>query len=438
MKFFLVCSLVGLYFCAFIVDVSSACVAFLALFILFLLFNLSKKQNCGFIAIILELMCYCIPISWRNIFGGSFATLPIPWFYILGAVLIVHLFFKKFYKKSIRGYGRALTSIGSLILIFLALVPLLMTKHEFFSESIGQFITLGFYNIILFFAIVKGPLMDNYETQRVRLAYMLSGFVTSIGIIIQFVFHRFTGVALGNIGYALNRVIYGFMFMDISNGTLYLVTTAFMMLLYADKYSRKKILFYMGTVFVLAAAAITSARTGIISFFLVFGIYILFNNKGLFSRIKGIITGSIILLVTFYFFNIVRPMDNVVSYMLNSSGRIQGYIIAFNIFLKNFFIGTGFGRSYTSLLMGGVSMPHFSVLQYLVQTGIVYTSIIFGVILYAQILAIKKHFIEGWLLLLTMVGSCFIPDIFSSRFIILIMLMIFLQQSGCKSNYLLK
>lgn len=431
MKFILVSCLTGLYLLAYTTNMRGFSVFILSVMILFALFNILRKKSKNITTIIVELMCYCIPISWRNIFGGSFADIPLPWFYILGGLLIVILMFIKIKKAKTSGYGRLLVEIVTFTLILLGIIPLLITKRDFFHESMGQFITLTFYNIILFFSIVKGPLIDSLEVNKIRNAYTLSGFVTSLGIIIQFFTHRFIGITLGNIEYALNRILYGFMFIDISSGTLYLASTAFMTIIFADKYMNRKISSYIQAIVIIIATAITSSRTGGVAFFITLGIYLLFK-KGVFKKFLGVVVGGMFLLTSLYFFNIVRPMDNISAYVLNSSGRMNGYLVAIKIFMENPLLGTGFSRTYTSFLMGGMPLPHFSILQYLVQTGLVYTGMIFGVILYAQILAIKKSFLEGWILLLTIIGSCFIPDIFSSRFIIVVLITIFIQENHSK------
>jgi hypothetical protein len=378
-------------------------------------------------------MCYSIPISWRNVFGGSFADIPLPWFYILGIFLVAFIFFKYFYKSRIDGYGRALAGLVTLEALVLGAILLLATGNNFFNESLGQFLTLSFYNLILFFCLVKGPLIGQPEMNRIRKAYLLSGLVTSIGIILQFVFHRFAGITLGNIDYAKDRILYGFMFIDISAGTLYLASTALMAIIYADKYMERRIIPYISAALMIIAAAITSSRTGIAAFIATLFLYML-SKKGIYQKLFGITTAGIFILVSFFFFSLVRPMNNASSYILDGSGRIQGYLIGLEFFMKSPFLGTGFSRSFTSILMGGIPVPHFSLLQYLVQTGIVYTGMVFGVIAYAQMLAIKKSFIEGWILLLTMIGSCLIPDIFSSRFIIIILMVIFIQESYSMEN----
>lgn len=431
MRFFLASCLTALYLYAYYVNISNISVVIISSLILFLFFCFLKKRNRSTISIIIELMCYCIPISWRNIFGGSFKDIPLPWFYILGGILIVCIWFKSFYKKTISGYDRLVAGIVTLILTFLGIIPLIITPRDFFNEGIGQFITLSFYNIILFSSIVKGPLINCDEVNQVREAYFLSGFITSLGVIFQFLVHRIIGITIGNILYALNRVIYSFMFLDISSGTLYLASTAFMMIIFADKSRSRKMFLYLSAILTIVATAITSARTGIVAFLITICLYSV-SKKGIFKKFTGILLVGFSLFASLYFLGIVRPMSTAFDYFLNSSGRIEGYLLALEIFIKNLFLGTGFSRTYTSFLMEGLPVPHLSILQYLVQTGIIYTGMIFGVILYAQILSIKRSFIEGWVLLLTIIGSCFIPDIFSSRFIIIILITIFIQKTSHK------
>jgi len=391
-----------------------------------------RKHNTSKTAALIELMCYSIPISWRNIFGGSFASLPVPWFYIIGALLALRLVMIKSPISKKMKWSTVFLVLVQISVVFLSLGPLAITKYQssiYFTEAVGQFITLSFYNILILLCIAKGSLLEEKDMFRLRQAYVFGGLITSIGVIIQFSLHYFGGILIGNIEFALNRVLYLFMFIDISSGSLYLISTAFMMILFKNdfKMSRSSYILTVGTIVI--ATSITSARTGIISFFIVFSLY-LFSKKGILKKLTGFASYIVLLFVVLTFFSFVRPMDNSINYVINSSGRISGYKIAWDLFVSNPIIGTGFGRTHTFHLMGGRAIPHLTFLQYLVQTGIIYTTLIFGIIFYALIKSWKNSIKEGWVLLLTLVGSFFIPDIFSSRFILIVMLFILLNNKS--------
>lgn len=379
------------------------------------------KSGCKTTAII-QMICYSIPLSFRNIMGGEYGELPIAWFYLLGALLAVHLLSKR---KPIRlSPTLAFIAMAIVMVMMFTFVPLMLTNTNYFSQGVSQFVILMFHNGLLLIALLKNNVLTADNSDTIEKSYISAGLITSVGIVLQFAFYKY-GIILGVIEYFNNRLSFNFLFSDASHLTLYLATTAFLSILLANRNENSGFKYNLIAIITLAGSAVTSARTGLVVFFAVYAIYMLVGQKGITKKLTSIVVGSIALYGAYSFFTIVRQQD-IQEILLNSSGRTVGYKVAFDMFLENPFLGYGFGKDYIAGLMRQ-SIPHLSFLQYLVHAGIFYTVMIFGIIFYTFVHAAKGKLNESWLILMTVLGTCLVPDIFSTRYITLLMVLVFLR-----------
>lgn len=373
---------------------------------------------------LVQIMCYSIPLSFRNVLGGDYSDLPVTWFYLIGAVLLIHLLSLKKEIKITSSLSKV-TLLVVLVIIF-TVIPLLLTNSAFISQGFSQFIILSFHNIIILAAILKGNILGEHDAAKIEKTYITAGFITSLGIITQFILFKY-GTIIGAIQYHNNRVSFNFLFSDASHSTLYLATTAFLSILllsYDSKYRTLK--HTLIPIVILIGAGITSARTGLIVFFAVFIMYIFIGQKGITKKLFSTLLGVIALVGAVLLFKTVRTQGSITDVLFDSSGRSDGYNVAIDMFLEKPFLGYGFSKDYIAGLMG-YPIPHFSFLQYLIHAGIFYTVMIFGIIAFAYFYAKKRKMNESWLILMTVIGTCLIPDIFSTRYITLLMLMVFLK-----------
>lgn len=383
-----------------------------------------KLESSSKATALVQIMCYSIPLSWRNVFGGDYGSLPISWFYVIGFLLLIHLFnLKKNIKLKYYLFATVLITIFTLAYSW---IPLAMTNPDYFNSGVSLFIVLSFHNIMVLAAILKGGIISEENVIDIEKSYVAAGFITSLGIITQFALFKF-GTTIGTIIYYLNRQSFYFIFSDVSHATLYLATTSFLAIQLLNKklFSKKHALIPIIT---LIGAAITSARTGLVVFFAVYMIYILLAQKKFIRKLSSIIIGIISLFCAYTLFMIVRPQSDVYQILFDSSGRYDGYNTAINMFLENPILGYGLSKEYISDLTG-LPIPHFSFLQYLIHAGIFYTLIIFGVVSLTYFHARKYKMNESWLILLTTFGTCFIPDFFSTRYITLLMVIVFLKST---------
>nr|WP_245363215.1 O-antigen ligase family protein [Cohnella thailandensis] len=179
-------------------------------------------------------------------------------------------------------------------------------------------------------------------------------------------------------------------------------------------------------IIILIGAAITSARTGLVAFFIVYLIYIFVGQKGISRKVMSLVIGVVALFSAYSLYKNVRQQSSIRDILFDSSDRDNGYEAAYNLFLQNPIFGHGFSIDYISSVMGQ-PIPHLSFLQYLVHGGIFYTLILFGVIFVAFLYAKKRKMNASWLILLTVLGTCLVPDIFSTRYITLLIVLVFLE-----------
>ncbi|TMN21932.1 O-antigen ligase family protein [Lentibacillus cibarius] len=208
---------------------------------------------------------------------------------------------------------------------------------------------------------------------------------------------------------------------------MYLVSGAFILYL-----SRKNNLHYIILGFLLITSLITSARTGIVSFLVVFSIYNFLqlykylykgSPKGLLLLLMniGLLIGSVFLIFS------IRGKAS-----LSGSGRLKLNEIAFNIFQDNPIMGVGFG-STTYSHIGGM-LPHNLFFQALAQGGIIYFVPLFIFIITLLLTCLNNNSKYFYLFILILFGAMLIPNILSSRFIGVVFLIFVLSLENNKNK----
>jgi hypothetical protein len=248
----------------------------------------------------------------------------------------------------------------------------------------------------------------------------------SLGLFIQIYIFLSIGKIIGKIDFMASRIGFGFIFSDYSFLSLFLASASGILIDFFEKNKnlREKSIFsriFLIFLFMIASL-LTSARTGIVSFFIAsIIIYNLYFSNILSFSFKKIIVGIIILFILLI---LIYGLPKLRGDIFSSSGRIESYILGLQIFRQNPVWGCGLGvRSYKERF--GYTIPHNVIIQYLSQTGLLLTILIlillFDIIKKAWKIKISSIFIT---LLTIMIGSLFIPDILNSRFLIALNLII--------------
>lgn len=369
----------------------------------------------------IQIICYSIPLSWRNIFGGEYGELPITWFYLLGAIFAVYLICLR--KEVIISKNQSGLVLALTIVLIYNFIPLILTPLNYISSGVSQFIILTFHHLLLLIVILKGRVLEHENLRYIEHTYVKVGMLTSIGILTQFFLYQY-GITIGEIDYYLNRESFRFLFSDVSHSSLYLITCAFLAVLLLNK-THSKIQLYSSIFLILTAAAVTSARTGLTVFFILFILFVLLKQKGLIKQVLTAVFGTIAGIVALSFFRLVRPSQQDFNDI--TSGRDEGYLKAIDLVFDKPFLGYGFSKEYIVDLTNE-PIPHFSFLQYIVHGGIPYALLIFGIIVYILFYALKNSPNQSWLILGILIGTSLIPDIFSARYVTVIMIIIFMTK----------
>ncbi|WP_430609389.1 O-antigen ligase family protein [Enterococcus sp. DIV1411a] len=392
----------------------------------FITYKKMKKHVSKMSSRFLILMCYALPFSWRNLFGGDYGSLPISWFYLFGFMFIISLFFSKHdWNFSKRLFPIFITAFLSLIYSFL---PLVISNWSYRSQAVSQFIVILFNFIMVIGALFRNRSLTELNLTTFKKVFILGGYYTALMLIIQFVLYRYVGFEFGKIDFLLNRELFYYLFSDVSHGTLYLALTifcAFDFLKTLHGKEKNKYIFFM--LVSLIGCAVTSARTGLYVLFVFLFLYILIKQKGFVRKFVSVIAFIILITVAFKLLMIVRPQTDL-SQALSSSGRTNGYLAALQLLFEHPFVGYGFSRDYISSLLG-FEIPHLSILQYAVHGGILYSFLLYLNQLLIYSYAAKNKSIFAWLIAIIVVGTCLVPDMFATRFLTIITMVALMEPS---------
>ena len=219
------------------------------------------------------------------------------------------------------------------------------------------------------------------------------------------------------------RVSFAFIFSDVSFESLYLSIVFFYCFIVFFKSNRKcrwRLTLYMSVL--IAGAVLTSARTGLFVLFVTLFAFVFFKLKKGIYKILLVIVLLLLMYIVIRVFYYVRSDEA----LLADTGRFDGYKKALSLLLEKPFIGYGFSRDYISEIMG-CAIPHFSILQYAVHGGVVYSIMLIYNQYHIFKYAVRRKSVFVWPHLMILMGCCFIPDMLATRFISLITMLIVLD-----------
>ncbi len=368
------------------------------------------------------LLCSIIfmPTSFKSIVGSGYGELPITMYHTIN-MLILFILLKRFH------FNKYIFVYGILLLAFLIYVGISLLTIPNVIDALKQTITLIFFYIIIFI----GAMLKNKSNRKLIIdlekIYILNINIFCLVIIIQYIYflitHKFIGYAEM---YGLGRITFAAYMSDFSFATLYIATGAMLVLInYLDKKITLKKFLCLVILYIISILIINS-RTGLVAFAIVATIFILLR------LFKGNVKS--LLLVGLFLFLAPIIVDVVVSKrggqgLLDSSGRIESYISSIHIFFDNPIMGGGLGLQNLKNIYG-IVVPHNSIIQYLVQMGLIGTLIFIAYISLVIIENRKKNTKYMWLLLVILIGSMLIPDIVASRYLSVVILLIFLDKSN--------
>lgn len=395
-------------------------------FLFVLLFFAVHKKTRNFPVSCIIMMCYVWQISWVNIFGGPTEELQLPWFYVIGALMVVYAVFnvKKLFEKNY-SVKRLLVFSCSVILFNL---PLFLSRTSYVN-GLKEYVIIGFFIAVSLIAFLfsDSATAENYE--HFKRAVIWAVLLTSLALVFQYVMTVYGGITLFKFEAALSfsgeyQTSCYLLMEDHSSATVMIGCGAF----YIIERISKKTWFYTVPMFavVVVSMALTSRRTSSVSLLIALALYVFFHYKGFGKKTVYIFLCTAVGILLIYYLTLTRPVDDL-SQLLDDNGRFATYKKAIELLLKNPF-GVGYDNEYIARFTGII--PHNTLLRWLCMGGYLFgaqMSLLFGMILFTA--GKKKLTPEYWSLIYSVIASLFISDILCARFFVIFCAAAFLMKS---------
>lgn len=391
-----------------------------ALFAMYLFYLFSMKTN--LFQALFYLMIIFIPTSFVSIIGTSYGEFPLTWFTLLTIFLFLTVAFK----------GRLNKIYLLLIIFFAAFCSITLFRVENLSDAFKQILTI----FLFLFSFSIGEYLKKFRNERfikeMNFLYIMSVIGFSLQVLMQRFYILNTGKEIGHYTiYGIGRITYGGLMNDFSFTTLYIATGA--MLLLVLYFEEKRIKFYQLLaleILLIYSILIVNSRTGLYVFLILASFYII--KKFITGNIKALVIVLVVVVSLPYIFNYVM-LSRGGQALLDGSGRIDNYLYALDVFSKHIFFGAGFGLNNLYVTTGS-GAPHNFFIQYLAQAGLVGTLLLVSnlVILFRK--NINKYNNNRWIIYIVLFGSMFIPDIVSSRFLSVTIIMVIISSQSNESE----
>lgn len=370
-------------------------------FIFFMIISLCKEYS--LIKSITLISVILIPTSTINLLVKD-TNFYMTWFHLSIILLFICISLNG---RINRDYFTYITCFGVVELI------LLFFLHDIY-DGLKQYLMI----ILFLISFLIGDYLKKNNSLKlcndITKYYKIGVYSFALQIYLQRLFILKTGIIIGHYSsMGGGRVAYAGLMGDYSFATLYLATGSLLLLLNFINSKRVNFikLIIMESILIIAMMII-SARTGIISLIVTFIFYLIFNIKKINIKAISIIVLSFIFVP--YLLNLLMVSRGQT--LLDSSGRLENYILSIKYWLKRPLFGYGLGLNNLKYYTG-LQVPHNFFIQYLLQIGVIGTTLLVLPIIKFIKNDIKNNDFKKWVFWLVVIGSMFIPDIVSSRFL---------------------
>jgi hypothetical protein len=378
------------------------------MFFFWFLYKYGGKWN--FFQLLSFLVCIYVPTSFVSIIGTDYGAVPVTWFNLITIVLFILILFKRI---KINYFF-----FSPLIMLIFGLLTI--TKSYDVIDSSKQLLTIILFLISFFI----GEFLSQYSSKDYNIKLKSFYFISVISYSIVIVIQKLCSLLNVKVGYqdviGSGRVVFAGLMNDYSFATLYVATGAIILVI--DYIDRKKIgllKFIILESFLLCTILIINSRTGLAAFAVTVALYLIVKIA------RGNLKGILLLIL------LAIPIPSILAYIVENrggqsffegSGRVELIYAAIQIFVQHPFIGVGFGLNNLYIITG-IRVPHNLIAQYLAQFGVIGAGIFFSnfVVLCFKYLRFQSKYF--WVLLTILLGSMLIPDIVSSRFLSVIVIM---------------
>ncbi|MBH0087499.1 hypothetical protein [Pseudoalteromonas sp. NSLLW218] len=345
--------------------------------------------------------------------AGVFLIIPFSYSTIAGFRVVLIATLLLFISFLIRG---GIVKVTTDFLLF-TLNALVVFYLSIYSANHNEFFAFLLFFIFLYWPhFIKGKAINVNNMSRFIKLYAYSALFCSCGVICQSLLYNKFGIEFGKIDTYLNRTGFGFLWLDYSFLSLYLASS--IPLIFREKMKFK----YFFSLIIIIGSITTTARTGL--FALVISMLFL-SFAGFFSSLlKAKVKKNDFIMICLAFILISTVVLLWGSYSnreltISGSGRFEGYLHAFNVFIDSPYLGYSYDVVAYKALFGAV--PHNIFLYTMVFSGIMG---IFLLLLWFLFIFIRLRFIDSYFklcLISIFIGLQFIPSFYSGYFIALIL-----------------
>jgi len=355
-----------------------------------------------------------LPTSFVSLVATSTSQFPFSWYHIITILLFL---MTCMFQRINRVYFIILITFTTFSGISSLLTPS-------FSDAIKQVLTI----LLFLVSFIIGASFTGTKDDSFKLFSADALLYSCVSLGVQIIIQRGVVIMRGlDVGHhsamGQGRTAYAGLMGDYSFATLYLAIGCMLTLVYYLEYKKFTTIQFVGyEIFLIVSILCVTSRTGLAAFAVIIIAYLLshsnqFNAKIIFIIISGCA------MIPFIINRLENARGN--QSLVDSSGRIEQYWQALSAFESHPLFGVGFGLVNLKQTTG-LGVPHNFFVQYLLQMGLVGTVIIVAFFVFY----LKKYYQKSdplkWLFWLVVIGAMFIPDIASSRFfgVIIILTMI--------------
>ncbi len=381
------------------------------------LFWVCATKSKSFLVACAMMFCHTWQISWYNIFGRTTDALQLPWFYVVGVLIIAYAIFnyRKLYTASV---STAFISNLMLVVVF-AFIPLVLSPSV--SNALKEYIMIMFFVAIVAIAFFCSSTADNKALEYVLNSYLWCVFISCALIVFQaimffafgvYFFYHSQGIFFGN-----TTQTFGLLMGDLSSATIMLGSAAFICISKIEK--KKNIILNSAIILVMIIGmTFTTRRTSTVSLIIVLALYALTHYKSTVKKIVAIFFFAVVAGIMLYYFQYSRPMEDL-SVLFYDNARFANYLRVFEVVASHPF-GVGYDASYANTFMTDGIAPHNTFLRWTLMGGPLFSVSLMAIPIYTLFVAYRKKLtVIFWIILYSLFASNFIPDILTARFFVI-------------------
>ena len=365
-----------------------------------------------------SLMIYSIPLSFISINGSVDTYVFFNWFNIFSGLYLMNRVWGTVRQEKRNKLNDTITI--SFLLSFLGLIVSFLVNKDTPAGNASAQLFIILYYLFIAFMVYQAELSNKryrLDNEKLYKEYNETLLIVSVFVIAQFILYKYFSFAFGRIElFGGNRVAFGFLNFDYSFLSLYIFSGVFFLFKRVYEYQKINAFAFVNVLLLVLASVITSARTGIIALVIIgsvlIALHLLFFNTFKLSLFKR---GLIFSMSAIALFMIVYLVGSKRGFY--GSGRSESFVLAFEAIQRNVVFGNGLLYHVMNII------PHNFFLQYWLQTGLIFLMPISVLLFLITFKTRKYNSMVFYNLCIILMGAMFIPDILTSRFLLVMIIM---------------